>query len=60
MEEVEWKHQPFIRANYSSTLIAQLETELKALNKESSDQTEIEWGLRQMEEAICKKDDDSD
>lgn len=43
-----WKHQPFVRANYSSKMIAQLETELKALSKESSDQTETEWGLRQI------------
>lgn len=43
-----WKHHPFIRTNYSSTLINQLEEDLHTLTKESSSEIEIEWGLRQL------------
>lgn len=41
-----WKNQPFVVANYSSSLIADLEERLKQLAGERSDTPEIEWGLR--------------
>ncbi len=43
-----WKQQSFIRENYSDTTIEELEADLKALNQESRNQTETEWGLRQI------------
>lgn len=43
-----WKLQPFIRTNYSSSTIEQLEEDLKKLAGEWGDAREIEWGLRQI------------
>jgi len=43
-----WKHHPFIRTNYSSTLINQLEEDLHNLTKDSNSEIEIEWELRQL------------
>lgn len=43
-----WKLQPFIRTNYSSSAIAQLEKDLKTLAGKRDDASEIEWGLRQI------------
>jgi SAM-dependent methyltransferase len=43
-----WKHQPFIRANYSTEIIAKLESDLKGLTAKINDTGDIEWGLRQL------------
>lgn len=43
-----WKNQPFIRKNYSTTMINQLEKDLKILTEKSSSETDIEWELRQL------------
>ena len=43
-----WKQQPFIRKNYPSSMIEQLEQNLKALAEKSGAEIEIEWGLRQL------------
>jgi SAM-dependent methyltransferase len=43
-----WKHPPFIRRNYSSSMLDQLESDLTKLTKKSSSKMEIEWGLRQI------------
>jgi SAM-dependent methyltransferase len=43
-----WKHQPFIQANYSTEVIAKLESDLKALTTTTNDPGDIEWGLRQL------------
>ena len=43
-----WKYQPFIQMNYSSSMIDQLEEDLKSLADKSGSETEIEWGLRQL------------
>ncbi|RJP69983.1 MAG: class I SAM-dependent methyltransferase [Candidatus Abyssobacteria bacterium SURF_17] len=43
-----WKHQPFVRTNYSSELINGLTTELEQLAVKSDDKSDIEWGLRQI------------
>ena len=43
-----WKHQPFIQKSYPSSMIDQLEEELKALAGKSGGGSEIEWGLRQL------------
>jgi SAM-dependent methyltransferase len=47
-----WKHQPFIQKNYPSSMIDQLEEELKALAGKSGGGSEIEWGLRQL---VCER-----
>ncbi len=43
-----WKHQPFVVENYSPSLLADLQKDLQNLAKKSGNETEIEWGLRQM------------
>ena len=43
-----WKHQPFIRAHHSASMMTQLETDLRAFTKTASREIEIEWGLRQI------------
>jgi trans-aconitate 2-methyltransferase len=43
-----WKHQPFIRTQYASALIKQLEEELHSLIETPRSATEIEWGMRQI------------
>ncbi len=43
-----WRHQPYVRENYSSSMINQLEADLKVFSEAKSDETEIEWGLRQI------------
>lgn len=43
-----WKQHPFVRRNYSTSEISQLEADLRGLTEESSSRSEIEWGLRQI------------
>jgi len=43
-----WKHQPFIRDNYSDATIERLESDLQRLASKSGGEIEIEWGLRQI------------
>ncbi len=43
-----WKLQPFIRTNYPSSMIEQLEEDLKTLAGRRDDASEIEWGMRQI------------
>jgi ubiquinone/menaquinone biosynthesis C-methylase UbiE len=43
-----WKHQPFVRSNYSSLSIAKLEDDLRILSMKKTGKSEIEWGLRQI------------
>jgi len=43
-----WKHQPFIRENYSPATIRHLESDLEALTHESPHESGITWGLRQL------------
>jgi hypothetical protein len=42
-----WKHQPFVRASYSSSSIENLEKMMGNLSAEKKE-VEIEWSLRQM------------
>lgn len=43
-----WKNQSFVRKNFSSKMINQLEGNLSALTNESRSESEIEWELRQI------------
>lgn len=43
-----WKHQPFVKENYSASTIDQLESELESLAARSESEIEIQWGLRQI------------
>jgi trans-aconitate 2-methyltransferase len=43
-----WKNQPFIRGRYSTSMIEQLEDDLRELVGTSTSEGEIEWGLRQL------------
>jgi len=43
-----WKNQPFIRGRYSTSMIEQLEYDLRELVGTSTSEGEIEWGLRQL------------
>ncbi|MBI5118661.1 class I SAM-dependent methyltransferase [Candidatus Poribacteria bacterium] len=43
-----WKHQPFVRSNYSFSAITKLEDALRTLSMKKSGKSEIEWGLRQI------------
>ena len=43
-----WKSQAFIEENYAAEEIKQLERNLKRIAEEDSDESEIEWGLRQI------------
>lgn len=43
-----WKHNPFVRTNYSAALIGELEKNLHTITKTPGDESEIEWGLRQI------------
>ncbi len=42
-----WKHGDFIRANYPSETIRELEDELSAIARATSSSSDIEWRLRQ-------------
>lgn len=43
-----WKNQPFIQQQYSTSMIEQLERDLRELAETSTSEGEIEWGLRQL------------
>jgi trans-aconitate 2-methyltransferase len=43
-----WKHQAFVRENYSPSVISKLEQDLTALASSPTNEMEIEWGLRQL------------
>ena len=43
-----WKHQSFVRANYTTEMITELELELKNLMMTAKNASDIEWGLRQL------------
>jgi trans-aconitate 2-methyltransferase len=43
-----WGNNPFVRTNYSAELIGELENNLHAITKTPGDESEIEWGLRQI------------
>jgi SAM-dependent methyltransferase len=43
-----WKHQPFVRANYSAEDISRLEQGLAEMASEASAAAHIEWGFRHM------------
>jgi SAM-dependent methyltransferase len=43
-----WKNQPFIQGHYATSMIEQLEDDLRELVKTSTSEGEIEWGLRQL------------
>jgi hypothetical protein len=43
-----WKHQPFVKENYSTSTIDHLENELQRLAARSDSEIEIQWGLRQI------------
>ncbi|MCZ6873950.1 MAG: hypothetical protein O7G88_10535 [bacterium] len=42
------KQQPFIRQHYAAETLADMERALQALIEASPDDTEIEWGMRQL------------
>jgi hypothetical protein len=42
------KQQPFIRQHYAAETLADMERALQALIEASQDDTEIEWGMRQL------------
>jgi trans-aconitate 2-methyltransferase len=43
-----WKHNDFVRANYTADMIVGLEDELKNLAMNTARASEIEWGMRQL------------
>jgi SAM-dependent methyltransferase len=43
-----WKHNPFVQANYSPSVIEQLEADLEAMTRRAGESSAIEWGLRQL------------
>ncbi len=43
-----WKHNPFVRDNYSTAMIDQLQDDLKRLTDDSGGSSEIKWGMRQL------------
>ena len=47
-----WKQRTFVRKNYSSAKIGDLEKSLRALTAEKSRDADIEWGLRQI---MCQR-----
>ncbi len=43
-----WKNQPFIQGHYATSMIEQLEDDLRELVETSTSEGEIEWSLRQL------------
>jgi trans-aconitate 2-methyltransferase len=43
-----WRNQPFIQGHYATSMIEQLEYDLRELVETSNGEGEIEWGLRQL------------